>query len=222
MAFDVSHDRSVYAYGFKSIIRSYAYRNNEIPSGKGKFVEANLPSSSMVITDIRFSPRDGSIYATVDHSDSIFRCDPTCPDGIFIDVDGRLMCEYPSKKNTWLTNGLVISCKEWGLSEYNDQVRLLPPEKGYNMQGGCQVFNPSRAVLLCASGTYRPPGSEKETTRVWIVNTGEFMERVLIFNFYESDPKDEWRYGLGAGQLIGPPAYHRFASLFLCFFFVFL
>lgn len=88
MAFDVSHDRSVYAYGFRDTVRSYAYLNNNV-GGMGRFVEARLPADFMVITDIRFSPRDGSVYVSVQHGDVVYRCNPSCPDGVYANPYGR-------------------------------------------------------------------------------------------------------------------------------------
>jgi hypothetical protein len=171
MAFDVSHDRSVYAYGFRNTIRSYAYTSNSV-AGKGMFVEARLPGSFMVITDIRFSPRDGSVYASVQHSDVVYRCNPECPDGMYENPYGRYYCINPVATNTWLSRSLVVSCNEWMQPDAPSETRLAPPEQGYSVQGGCQVFDPARALLLCASGTYRPPESMLDSTRVWILNTG--------------------------------------------------
>ena len=172
MAFDVSSDRKVFAYGFKDTVRSYAYLDNSV-GGMGKFVEAKLPANTMVITDIRFSPKDGSVYVSVQHTDLVYRCNPSCPDGMYENPFGRYYCSSPAQSsNTWLTRGLVIACNEWQSSNAPPQIRLAPPEFGYSVQGGCQVFDPAMAVLLCASGTYRPVGSMLESTRVWIVNTG--------------------------------------------------
>ena len=119
MAFDVSPFRDVYAMGYKNLVRFYNYTSS-IP--KGILAEASLPQDWMVLTDIRFGT-DACIYVTVQHVDTVYKCDPSCPGGIFslapngVDIvcDASPVGRFSAYK---------VQCAEWAVG---NSIRYYPP-----------------------------------------------------------------------------------------------
>lgn len=199
LSFDVLQEDNVYAYGYKSTIRTFDYLT---PVKAGVFAEAYLPEVWMTISDIRFSPKDKSIYVNIQQADTVFRCDATCPYGNFVrdPSSGDWTCETPYWLNTWKSRDLKVQCSVWATF-----FSLSAPPFGYAMQGGCHVFRPGISMMVCASGTFRADDSEP-CARIWTLNTGAYRDRDVQDSLYFSS----------FGQMIGPPAYNRVTrSLYL-------
>lgn len=201
IAFDVSMDRDMYAYGYRNMVRFYKYQST---AAAGKFAEAVLPDSWMVIVDIRFSPSPatdpGSVYVTVKHLDMVYRCDLRCPDGIFVVIDYEVICQNPYESSS-------IVCAAWSTQVIMEaelaSINYFSPAPlpGYFVQGGCQVFKPQNSFLICVTGSFRPWDSQEEAARAWVSNTGMSGGGKSILRTWTP---------LEMGQLIGPPAYNRF------------
>lgn len=194
MVFDVSPDRSVYAYASGSTLSIYAYEGS---SSKVPVASATLPDSSLAISDIRFDSTSTSIFATVRQSDAIYRCDVQCPLGNYI-LDWRQarVCSSPNNfASTWLSfPAPFVTCSAW-------IVASSFPESGRSMQGGCHIFMEGYDRMVCALGTYRAPLSNQPASRIYSVVTRDFAQR---------QPIDTFTYTSGTTyEILGPPAYSR-------------
>lgn len=206
LAFDVlnTNSQKVYAYGYKNMIRTYSYTDSSRRPGVFPGM-AMLPQDWMVLTDIRFHPVDSAIYVTVQHSDTVYRCDAACPEGQFDVVDSEMRCQAPSSgpESTWIPSSTsakrTVQCVEWAGNEgveYGGQ--LAPPSEGYTVQGGCHVFDDF--YLVCASGTYRTVGDiNNPSAGTWIINA----------NLYSGRNAKHKMYANIFGNMIGPPAYNK-------------
>lgn len=211
VAFDVSADRQVYALAYKHMIRTYSYQSS-IP--RGRLAEAVLPASWMVITDIRFSTveDDGSIYATVQHSDALFRCDARCPYADFRQNDDyEVVCSSPFEQGSWSSEKLAVQCTEWSALHYlgstSDDYFSKEPLPGYFFQGGCHIVQASFNAMLCASGTYRA-NEDEEAARIWLTNTGKYGGSRSLAQVWTASE---------FGQLLAPPAYNRVTGFMFLF-----
>ena len=201
LAFDASDNAGAYAYGYKNSIRTYDYMASV---KKGFLAQGFLPEDWMVITDIRFSGDGTSIFATVQHSDTLYRCSASCPDGIYVEdyLTGLLVCSLPMPEKNWLTPGHMVRCAVWASNN-----ALQPPVFGYTMQGACQCLDASLKALVCASGTFRPSGSMDAAARVWVSPMEGYSGREEQYSFAASE----------FGQMVGPPAFSRVTNTLYLF-----
>jgi transcription elongation factor Elf1 len=217
VAFDVSPDRQVYALAHKNKIRIFSYQSS-VP--RGMLLEAFIPASSgdgsIIITDIRFAPVDGSIYATVRHSDALFRCDVKCPDASFFVAEetGTVLCQNPQEQRSWQSAASgAVTCVEWSLLHGIGQDNLPydyfmeTVSDGYSMQGGCQIFRHTSNTLMCASGTFRS-NPQQEAARVWLTNVGAAGAQRFLRQSWTAEE---------FGQLLCPPAINRMTKVMYLF-----